>query len=160
MAVLSYVAMLLNKTPQPFCGITLAGASPQRIARALAHNSCRLSMPECGHLKEIITYSTTFALPQDVSSQSCGQPLQKSFGTDIAGSCHKYNFCHDKTRLLLRQKYACRNKTFVTTNTFVVTNICCDKRSVSTKVLSRQAYFCYDKRHCFVTKNTCLSQQK
>ena len=35
----------------------------------------------------------------------------------IGGSCHKYNFCHDKRRLLSRQKYACRDKMFVATNT-------------------------------------------
>ena len=50
----------------------------------------------------------------------------------IGGSCHKYNFCRDKTRLLSRQKYVCRDKI-----TFAVTNICRDKRNfVATKILS------------------------
>ena len=44
----------------------------------------------------------------------------------IGGSCHRYHFCRDKTRLFPRQKYACCDKTFVATNIF----------------LSRQAYFC------------------
>ena len=47
--------------------------------------------------------------------------------TIIGGSCHKYNFCRDK--YLSRQKF-CRDKI-----TLVVT-----------KVLSRQAYLCRDKR--------------
>ena len=128
MAILSYIVMLLTKTRQPFRSITLAETSPQGIARALAHNSCRLSMPECGHLMEIITYSTTFALPQDVSSQSSGQPLQKSFGI-IGRSCHKYHFCRDKRAFvttkvcLLRQQQNCRNKhiyMFVTTKMMLV----------------------------------------
>ena len=40
----------------------------------------------------------------------------------VGGSCHKYHFCRDKTRvgrgktrLLSRQKYACHDKTFVAT---------------------------------------------
>ena len=36
----------------------------------------------------------------------------------IGGSCHKYHFCRDKTRLLSRQKYACRDKTFCTVQRF------------------------------------------
>ena len=40
------------------------------------------------------------------------------------GSCQKYHFCRDKTRLLSRQKYACRDEHFVATNTsFVATKV-------------------------------------
>ena len=72
----------------------------------------------------------------------------------IGGSCHKYNFCcdkslvarntclswqtcvcHNKTCLLLQQKHACHDKT-----------------------LSWQNYVCHDKS--LVATNTCLSQQK
>lgn len=131
--------MPLNRTLQPFRSITLAETSPQRIARALAHNSCRLSMPERGHLMEIITYSTTFALPQDVSSQSSGQPLQKSF-VIIGESCHKHHFCPDKHVLvttkvcLLRQK-KCRNKhvyVFVMTKMMPVTPVMSQPVSIGT----------------------------
>ena len=59
----------------------------------------------------------------------------------IGGSCHKYHFCRHKsfvrvlclsrlkTRLLSRQKYSCRDKTFVATNTILSrqTRVCCDK---------------------------------
>ena len=31
----------------------------------------------------------------------------------IGGSCHKYDFCRDKTRLLSRRKYACCDKTLL-----------------------------------------------
>ena len=37
-------------------------------------------------------------------------------GCIIGGNCHKYYFCCDKSRLLSRQKHACRDKTFVATN--------------------------------------------
>ena len=86
--------------------------------------------------------------------------------------------CRDKTHLLTWQKYACCDKTFVTTklcllrqNIFVATYICRDKQSsvatrillswqnmsfVATKVsLSRQK-FCRDKIICY---DKCLSQQ-
>ena len=56
----------------------------------------------------------------------------------IGGSCHKY-FCRDKRRVLLQQKCACHDKSFV------VTKLC----------LLRRAYFCCDKT--FVVTNTCLS---
>ena len=86
---------------------------------------------------------------------------------------------HDKTHVLSRQKYACRDKTFATTNIsllqqiFVMTNII-----LLRQVLSRQAYFCSDKthllswqkyachdKHVFVATYICvyvcvLSQQK
>ena len=56
----------------------------------------------------------------------------------IGGSCHKYNFCRNKTCLLSRQKYACR-----------------DKPLLRQKYLSQQAYeFCRDKI-MFVATNIC-----
>ena len=96
----------------------------------------------------------------------------------IGGSCHKYHFCRDKssvaatrvfrdkqvfflakTRLLFRQKYACRDKRiFVATKPlsrqiFVAINII-----LFTKLLSRQAYFCRDKHVFVATKH--LSRPK
>ena len=62
--------------------------------------------------------------------------------------CRRTRVCRDKTRLLSRQKYACRDKTFV------VTNISPDKH----KLFSRQAYFCRDKI-TFVATSLLLSQQ-
>ena len=86
--------------------------------------------------------------------------------------------CRDKTCLLTWQKYACHDKTFVTTKLFC----CCDKHNfvmtsillsqqtrvvtkvcflwhnfchdtLVTKVLSRQAYFCRDKRQVLSWQN-------
>ena len=94
----------------------------------------------------------------------------------IGGSCHKYNFCRDKRRVLSRQKYACRDKLllrqtyFCRDKSFVATNICSDKSNSVTKIcLSRQIFcrlkhvfvatiiFSYDK-HDFVATNV-LSRQ-
>ena len=92
----------------------------------------------------------------------------------------KTRVCRAKTRLLSLQKYACRYKTFVVTKLcfspqnsfvttkdvfwldkhtfvatkdyyfFVATNICL-KKKIATKIcLTRQAYFCRDKRRVFV----------
>ena len=119
--------------------------------------------------------------------------------SSISRRCHKYHFCHDKsfastnaclfntfcpatnkTHLLLWQKYACCDKTFVMTKlclpwqlhvchgkNLVVTNMCFDKHVfVMTKVLSQQAYFSSDKRrffhdkHVFVATKVSLSWQK
>ena len=79
------------------------------------------------------------------------------------GRCHKYHYCrdkhvcHDKARLLLRQKYACRDKTFVATKLCLSrqTRVCFfrDKTKemifFATKPLSRQAYSCRDKIRVF-----------
>ena len=89
-----------------------------------------------------------------VGLYSDGDLLAALWGT-IGGSCHKYNFCrdkgfkHDKTLLLLRQKYACRDKTFVTTNIF----LCLSRQNtsfVATKI------FCHNK-HNFVATSILLS---
>ena len=122
--------MLLTKTRQPFHSITLAETSPQRIARALAHNSCRLSMPECGHLMEIITYSTTFALPEMFPVKVLGS-LFKSPSVSLyhRRELPQVSFlswqtcvCHDKS-MLVETKKNCRNKhiyMFVTTKLMLV----------------------------------------
>ena len=94
------------------------------------------------------------------------------------GSCHTYNFCHDKqvfvttkhvfchdkcmlvmTKVLSRQNYVCCNKTSVTTN------IWCSKHNfVMTKVLSQQTCLCacFDKmcllQQIFVTTNILSCQ--
>ena len=91
----------------------------------------------------------------------------------IGWSCHKYGFCRDKH--VSRQKYTCRDKTFVSTNIcrhkhvclshksmLVATNTCIgrDKHNfVATKVLSRQAYFCRDKR-CMLSPQTRVCPDK
>ena len=85
-------------------------------------------------------------------------------------------FCHDKTHLLSRQKYACRDKN--NKHVFFVTNICRSKRFCPGKkyflaakifcrdkhyfvatniILSRQTLFCRDKHNCVATK--VLSRQ-
>ena len=98
----------------------------------------------------------------------------------IGRSCHKYlsqvskvlswqtHVCHDKTRLLLRQKYACRDKTFVATklclsgqNIFVRTKLLSWQIFVVTNMcLSRQAYFCHDKWSvlCLSWQNFCCDK--
>ena len=68
----------------------------------------------------------------------------------IGRSCPEYHFCRDKTRLLSRQKYACRDNRFVEKK-----YVCHDKYLPrQTKFLSREAYFCRDK-HVFVATNIC-----
>jgi len=93
-------------------------------------------------------------------------------------------FCQNKTHLMSRQKYACRNETFVTTklcllqqNIFVMTKhifchdkimqvpFLCDKHAfVMTKVLLWQTWFCCDKfcqdKHTFVTTKDVFCHDK
>ena len=93
---------------------------------------------------------------------TCGESFQVGGAVcyHFGGSCHKYHFCRDKIHLLSRQKYACREKTFVATklclswqNIFVATKL---------KLLSWQAYFCCNKRrvlswqHVLVTTKMIL----
>ena len=61
----------------------------------------------------------------------------------------KTHFCRDKTRLLSRQKYAGRHKTFVTTNTRQ--HFCRD---------NAQAYFCRDKRLVCRDKHVFVATKK
>ena len=71
------------------------------------------------------------------------------------GSCHKYHFlsqqtrvCRDKKRLLLRQKYACRDKTFFSTKLcYVMTKVLSPQISVLTNDV-----FCHDKYVFVATK--------
>ena len=76
-------------------------------------------------------------------------------GGIVGGSCRKYNFCRNKTCLLLQRKYA-----------FVTTKILCHNKHnlVATKVLSwqktcllHQKYACHNKT--FVITRLCLLQQ-
>ena len=69
--------------------------------------------------------------------------------------------CVATNTCLSRQKYACRDKSFVVTKLFVVTkHVFCRHKSMlaATKVLSPQN-FCPDK-HTFVTTKDVLSRQK
>ena len=80
--------------------------------------------------------------------------LRQKFCCDKHVYHDKHVFVKDKTCLLSRQKYVCRDKVFLSWQKF-----CHDKHSfVTTKVLSWQAYFCHGKR-CFVTTNMCVSWQ-
>ena len=98
--------------------------------------------------------------------------LVVSMGNIIGRNYHKYHFCCDKTRLLSRQKYGCRDKQFVAKKICLSRqNCCCDKylsrqnyvcillsRQTrvcrdKTRLLSRQKYGCLDKS--FVATNTC-----
>ena len=101
----------------------------------------------------------------------------------ISGSCHKHHFCRDKCFVATKHVFCCNKSmlavtTFVATKlclswqnifchkTFVVTNICGDKRVcceksklVMTTLLPRQNYICHDK-NMFVTTSILLSRQK
>ena len=82
------------------------------------------------------TFSRRSALVHSVVLPHCSETI-------IGGSCHKYHFCRDETRLLSQQKYTCLDKVLSQQN-----YVCRDKiMFVATK------YFCRDK------SNTCLSQQ-
>ena len=62
--------------------------------------------------------------------------------------------CHDKTRLLLQQKYACRDKAFVMTKLCLSQQIFVQYIFVETNlILSWQAYFCCDKHMFVMTKH-------
>ena len=127
-------------------------------------HSLSLSLSNPGDVRSHVTVCPH---RQGLLSKAANQLLHV---TIIGGSGDKYHrqtlVCRDKTRLLLRQKYACRDKTFVVTKTLV----CRDKRFVATSIilarqmtcfvkylsrqeyfvmtiiiLSRQAYFCRDK---------------
>ena len=101
-------------------------------------------------------------------------PIQSSI---IGGSCHKYNFCRDKRRVLSQPKYdACRDyKTFVATDkhnfvatkyfchdqTFVATNICRDTKHVFVvTIFVVTSILLLWQKMCFGATKTCLSRQK
>ena len=82
--------------------------------------------------------------------------------TIIGGSCHKYHFCRDKRMLVATNRKSIFSSSFVlfsflflTRQIFVVTN-----NFVARKLLSRQSYFCRDKRrvlkHMFVATKLIL----
>ena len=83
----------------------------------------------------------------------CAQKLvtaQKAHGRELP----QVLFLSRQTRLLLRQKYACLDKTF-----FMTKYVCRDKiMLVITKLLSREKYVCRDKS--VVVTDMLLSRQK
>ena len=101
-------------------------------------------------------------------SSNCSTAFTQSTGSRciIGGSCHKYNFCRDKSfvttkRVFAPQKYACRDKIM-----FVAENICREQGFVATKIFCRdkhnifvatKAVFCRDKLVLFSTLSLCLS---
>ena len=76
----------------------------------------------------------------------------------VDGSRHKYHFCRDKHVFVAPTKK--QNKNTTTKNTTKTRLLSRQKVFIATKVLSRQAYFCHDKKTCFVVESTCLSRQK
>ena len=75
------------------------------------------------------TFSRRSALVHSVVLPHCSENI---FG----GSCHKYHFCRDKTRLLSRQNTSfVATKVYLPRQSFVATKLC----------LSRQNYVCCDK---------------
>ena len=123
---------------------SLVTVKPTLLSLSLSSLSLSLSLYRTSVNRLMITSCLEFQPPMAVSVR--GPEHQKGRGevhlfgklSIIGGSCHKYHFCRDKIRLLSRQKYACRDKTFVATN-----------------VLPRQAYFCRNKRRVL----SCLSRQ-
>ena len=94
------------------------------------------------------------------SSRESNTVCNSSQETITGERCHKYHFCRDNvfcrdksmfvvTKVLSRNNYVCRVKTFLTTT------ICRNKHNfVATSMfLSRQ-------KTCFVVTNTCLLRQK
>ena len=95
----------------------------------------------------------------------------------ICGSSHKYHFCHNKfchVFVMTKHVFCCNKSMFVapkvlsrqisvTTNIILSRqNVCSNKNILSRqKDLSRQAYFCHDKRRIFsVSATKLLSRQK
>ena len=70
---------------------------------------------------------------------------------------HLFSVCRNKTHLSSRQKCACHNKTFVTTNISVTTKL------FSQQIFLSQQKFCHNKHTLVITKDAAtklLSQQK
>ena len=66
---------------------------------------------------------------------------------------------HDKTRLLSRQKRACRDKTFVKTKSCLSPQNLSRQIFLATKLLSRETYFSHEKKTCMLS-GKILSRQK
>ena len=92
----------------------------------------------------------------------------------LAGTVTEIIFCWDKTRLLSRQKYACRDKhNFVSLLLSRQTRVCRDKTRLLSRqkyayrdkhnfvslLLSRQTRVCRDKTRLFFATKVCLSRQ-
>ena len=86
----------------------------------------------------------------------------------VGGSCHKCHFCCDKTHLLLGQKYAYHDKSFVMNfliyhnKTFVTTNICRDKHNfvMTINFFATTSILLLRQNTSFVMTKVCLSRQK
>ena len=85
-------------------------------------------------------------IPTDCRTFSCTLSLAGA-ATSIIFVATKHVFHRNKTK---KQKYACRDKTFVVLSQ----HVCRDKSFVATSMLLSQ------QKTCFVTTNTSLSQQK
>ena len=101
-------------------------------------------------------------LPQELFLSRQRFCRNKGFVTTNTYLSRQTRVCRDKTRLLSRQKYACRGKIFVATKLCLLRQICFIKTSVATtKHLSRQQnfsrdktkYFCCDKYTSVATKD-------
>ena len=125
-------------------------------------------------------------LPSKTGQQRTCQSKQSENGSyDLARTCSARRRCAKgqvnyhwrelpQVSFLSRQAFCCDKHVFLVTkyvkimlHTFVATNTCLSGQTfcrdkynfVATNVLSRQAYFCHDKKKktCFVVTNTCLS---
>ena len=79
----------------------------------------------------------------------------------IVGSCRKYNFCGDITFVAIGI-FCCDKSMLVSRqNKYLLGQRFCHNKImfVVTKVLSRQAYFCCDKR-CVLSWQTCVCHDK
>ena len=107
---------------------------------------------------------SVFGLPFPIMGRSCHKShfcRDKNFVMTNTCLLWQTHVCHDKTCLLLQQKYASCNKTFVTTKYFCCdkylswqTCVCCDKSFVVTGI------FLSWQKMCFVMTNICLLRQK
>ena len=77
-------------------------------------------------------------------------------------------FCRNKTcfvatKVCLSQPNICQDRTVLSRQIFVMTNVSLQQKHkfVTTKLLSRQAYFCHNKRHVLSGQiNTCFCRDK
>ena len=91
---------------------------------------------------------------------------------DKKGFCRHKSICRDKS--IVRQNYVCRDKIFLSRQTRVCHGKCfvatksillsrqttCFVATNTAKVLSRQAYFCFDKRRVFPDKNIFVETKR
>ena len=86
------------------------------------------------------------------------------------GSCHKYHFCRDKHVFIATKHavfvatklYLSRQIIFVSTNPLTLSHTFVATKDVFYRdkiVLSRQAYFCRDKRRVLSSQNVCRDKK-